>query len=438
MKKTCSSLLCAALLLSLPAAVLAVDVAVDSTTITRFEKRDIPGEKNDTLIPLTQFLGLDVNNLADGNLSLHLYGWGRVDLADKSYNNDKADGSLTYGYLRYRFKQANTDIRAGRFFVREGIVAEQVDGASVHGELPLGFGISAFGGATVHTKHLYGENSDGKGDTVFGGRVNYRYKGLLELGVSGVYEGEAPRMTNYTNANHRLMGMDLWLSPVRMVEVMGHTSYNTETRTTAEHSYLLNIKPIKHLVISAEFNEQREKSYLYAWTMFSGAALNPKEKSRSTGGSISYNFNKTIELAADYKHYTRDLGNADRYGADVRLNFLNNTVRSGFGYHYLRAGSGFAIGTNPSASFHELCAYALHDTKTYFAALDAIDYIFKDKVYSEKSAWEASISLGYHITPALAVSGDFSYGRNPEFIEDARGLIRLTYNMTYDGKGGKK
>ncbi len=438
MKKTCSSLLCTALLLSLPATVLAVDVAVDSTTITRFEKRDIQGEKNDTLIPLTQFLGLDVNNLADGNLSLHLYGWGRVDLADKSYNNDKADGSLTYGYLRYRFKQANTDIRAGRFFVREGIVAEQVDGASVHGELPLGFGISAFGGATVHTKHLYGENSDGKGDTVFGGRVNYRYKGLLELGVSGVYEGEAPKMTNYINGDHRLLGMDLWLSPVRMVEVMGHTSYNTETRTTAEHSYLLNIKPIKHLVISAEFNEQREKSYLYAWTMFSGAALNPKEKSRSTGGSISYNFNKTIELAADYKHYTRDLGNADRYGADVRLNFLNNSVRGGFGYHYLRAGSGFAIGTNPSASYHELRAYALHDTKTYFAALDAIDYIFKDKVYSEKSAWEASISLGYHITPALAVSGDFSYGRNPEFIEDARGLIRLTYNMTYDGKGGKK
>jgi len=438
MKKTLCSLLPALSLLVFSSAVSAADVSLDANTIFRIEQRDIGGSNKQDIMPATQFLGLDVDRLADGNLSLHFYGWGRVDLADKSYNNDKADGSLTYGYLQYRFKQANTDIRAGRFFVREGIVAEQVDGASVHGELPLGFGISAFGGATVHTKHLYGENSDGKGDTVFGGRVNYRYKGLLELGVSGVYEGEAPRMTNYTNANHRLMGMDLWLSPVRMVEVMGHSSYNTETRTTAEHSYLLNIKPIKNLVISAEFNEQREKSYLYAWTMFSGAALNPREKSRSTGGSISYNFNKNVELAADYKHYTRDLGNADRYGADVRLNLLNNSVRGGLGYHYLRAGSGFAIGTNPSASYHELRAYALHDTKTYFAALDVIDYIFKDKIYSESSAWEASISLGYHITPALAVSGDFSYGRNPQFIEDGRGLIRLTYNMTNDGKGGKK
>jgi hypothetical protein len=145
-----------------------------------------------------------------------------------------------------------------------------------------------------------------------------------------------------------------------------------------------------------------------------------------------------VELAADYKHYTRELGNADRYGANVRVSFLNNSVRTGIGYHYLRAGSGFAIGTNPSASYHELHAFALHDSKTYFAALDGVDYIFKDKVYNEKSAWEGTASLGYHITPALALSGDASYGRNPQFTEEFKGLVRLTYNMTFDSKGGKK
>ncbi len=436
MKMTLCGLLTVALLLPVPLVVQA-ETSVNSATIFRFEKRDL-GTTEKNIFPATQFLGLDMDQLADGNLSLHLYGWGRADLADKSYNNDKLDGSLTYGYLRYRFKQANSDVRAGRFFVREGIVNEQVDGVSAHSDLPLGFGFSAFGGATVHTKHLYGENDDGKGDAVFGGRANYRYKGMLELGLSGVYEGKAPKLTNYANGNHRMLGVDLWLSPVRMVEVMGHSSYNPETRTTAEHSYLLNIKPIKQLMISAEFNEQRLKNYLYAWTMFSGSALDPRDKSRSAGGAVSYNFNKNLELAADYKHYTRDLGNADRYGADVRLNLLDNSVRGGLGYQYLRAGSGFAFGSNPSASYHELRAYALHDTKTYFAALDAIDYIFKDKIYNEKSAWEVIFSLGYHITPALALSGDFSYGRNPQFIEDARGLVRLTYDMTYVGKGGKK
>lgn len=437
MKMILCRLFTVALLLPFPF-VAQAETSVDSTTILRIEQRDVGGSTKQDILPATQFLGLDVDSLADGNLSLHFYGWGRYDLLDKSFNNERADGSLTYGYLQYRFKQANAEVRAGRFFIREGIVNEQVDGISLRSDLPLGFGLSAFGGATVHTGKLFGETSDGKGDALYGGRANYRYKGMLELGVSGVYESKAPTLTSHTNGDHRLLGMDLWLSPVKIVEFMGHTSYNPETRTAAEHTYLLNIKPIKRLLLSAEFNEQREKSYFYAWSMFSGAALDSRKKSRSTGGSISYELTPAVELTADYKHYTRDLGNADRFGADARFKFLNNSVRSGIGYHYLRAGSGFAISPNPGASYHELRAYAMHDTKTYFAALDAIDYIFNDKIFNENSAWEAIASLGYHITPALALSGDLSHGRNPQFIEETRGLVRLTYNMTYSGKGGRK
>lgn len=438
MKKNCLALLCSASLLALPAVALAADITLDTSTIFRFEHRDITGTKKETLMPATQFIGLDADKMADGNLSLHFYGWGRADLADRSYNSDKSSGSLNYGYLRYKFSEANADIRAGRFLVREGIVNEHVDGVSARSDLPLGLGLSAFGGATVHSRHLYGEKSDGKGDTIFGGRASYRYKGLLELGASGLYEGKAPTLVNFTNGNHRLLGGDVWFSPHKTLEIMGHTSYNTETKGVAEHTYLLNLKPVQHLVLSGEFNEHRERSYFYAWSMFSGAALNPAEKSRSVGGSASYEITANLELAVDYKHYTREFGNADRYGADARVNFMANSVRGGVAYHYLRAGDGFAIASNPSASFHELRGYAMHDTKGYFAAFDALGFFFKDRIYNVKSAWEATASVGYHITPALALSGDISYGRNPQFTEETKGLVRLTYNMTFDGKGGKK
>jgi hypothetical protein len=322
--------------------------------------------------------------------------------------------------------------------VHEGIANEQVDGIGARTDLPLGFGVSAFGGAAVHTRHLLGENSDGKGDTLFGGRANYRYKGMLELGVSGVYESKAPTLTSFTNGNHRLIGGDVWLKPHRMVEVMGHTSYNPETKGISEHTYLLNLKPLGGLVLSGEFNEQRDRSYFYAWTMFSGSALNPADKSRSVGASASYGISRAVEVAVDYKHYTRELGNADRYGVETRLNFQNNSLRGGAGYHYLRAGNGFAITGTPSASYHELRAYVMKDLKACFGALDAIGYLFKEKVYNERSAWETTASLGYRITPPLALSGDISYGRNPQFTEEVRGLIRLTYNMTYTGKGASK
>jgi hypothetical protein len=404
----------------------------------RIEQRDISGLQKQDILPATQFLGVDVDKLADGNLSLHFYGWGRVDLANKSYNDSTTGGGLTYGYLQYRFTQANADLRAGRFFVREGIVNEQMDGINARTNLPLGFGLSAFGGATVHTRHLFGETSDGKGDALFGGRVNYRYKGMLELGLSGIYESKAPAMVNFINGDHRLVGGDIWLNPHRMVEFAGHTSYNPETGGVAEHSYLLALKPDRKLAISADFNEQRDRNHFFAWTMFSGAALNPDDKSRSTGGRVSYDLNGNTELSADYKHYTRETGNADRFGVDARFTLLDYFLRSGIGYHYLRADDGFAISGNPSASYHELRGYALHDTRSYFAAVDVISYIFSEKIFNEQSAWEAMASLGYHLAPSLALSGDISYGRNPEFTEETRGLVRLTYSMAYGGKGEKK
>ncbi len=438
MKIPIARLLPACFFLTLPVTAFSAEISVDSTSLIRFEQRDVTGSSKQNLVPATQFLGLDADKLVDGNLSLHFYGWGRYDLADKSFNNDVSDGNLTYGYLQYRFNFANADIRAGRFFVHEGIVNEQVDGVSLRGDLPFGFGVSAFGGATVHTSKLPGENSDGKGDGLFGGRAGYRYKRMFELGLSGVYEGTAPTLANFTNGTHRLLGGDIWLSPYKMVEFMGHTSYNPVTKGVAEHSYLLNLKPLPGLTLSGEFNEQRFGNYFNSAAFFTKMPVfNPADQSRSTGAVASYVIAKTAEVSADYKHYSRDTGAADRFGADLKLTLLNNMLRSGLGYHYLRADQGFAILGTSSASYHELRLYALYDTKTYVASFDVIDYIFKSKINNEKSAWEASASLGYHIMPDLTASADASYGRNPDYKDDLKGLLRLTYNPTFKSKGEK-
>jgi opacity protein-like surface antigen len=438
MKKACCTLLCALSLAAVSSSVLAADVTVDSTTMLGIAQRDVSGASKENLLPATQFLGIDVEKMGDGNLSAHLYGWGRLDLDDKSFNDNRADGSLTYGYLQYRFNQAGANIRAGRLFVHEGIANEHIDGISARTDLPMGFGLSAFGGAPVHTDHIFGEDSDGKGDFLFGGRASYRYKGLLEVGLSGVSESDAPTLASRPAGNYRRIGADIWVTPYKAFDIIGHSSYNPETEKMAEHSYLINVKPIPKLVLTGEFNQQRDQSYLYAWTMFSAAALNPNDKSSSVGLRASYEINKSLEVSGDYKHYTREFGSADRFGGEARVNYRDNSTRGGVGYHYLDAGQGFAIGTTPSASYHELRCYIMRDTKSYFAAIDVLGDFFKDKIYNKSSAWEANTSLGYHITPAMALSGDLSYGRNPQFTEEVKGLLRLTYNMTYNGIGGKK
>jgi len=326
----------------------------------------------------------------------------------------------------------------GRFFVHEGIANEQVDGIGARTDLPMGFGLSAFGGATVHSANLQDEKNDGKGDFLYGGRANYRYKGLLEVGLSGVSESAAPTLVSHPAGEYRRVGADIWIAPVKNIDIIGHSSYDPETKKFAEHSYLLNYKPIQKLVLAAEYNLYNERSFLFPRTTFSSTALNPNDQSSSIGLSTSYEISNNLELAADYKRYTREFGSADRFGGDARVKYKDNSIRGGIGYHYLNAGEGFAITPYTSASYHELRCYAMRDSKSYFGAIDLLGNFFKEKIYGESSAWEAITSVGYHFTPALALSGDLSYGRNPQFTEEAKALLRLTYNMTYTGIGGKK
>lgn len=449
MKKNVCRLLSFCCLLGISATTATADTTIESTTMFRFFQDSRYGYPEKNYAPATQFLNISADKLADGNLSLHMGGWGRIDLADKSFSKDQADGSLTYGYLQYRFTQANAQVRAGRLFVNEGIINEQLDGASARTDLPLGFGLSLFGGATVHNTDLAHEKTDGKGNAVYGGRFNYRYSNKLELGVSGVYETSAPTLTSIGNrtlaasgkfGSRRLIGGDIWLSPISMVELMGHTSYNTETETVAEHSYQLNVKPIKDLVLTGEFSEYRDRSYFLSSVMFSRMYSGLNDRSRIMGAMAFYSLSSQLDLSADYRHYTREIGSADRMGGDLRYRFSDNTIRTGAAYHYLSAGSGFAIipTSNASASFHELRAYIMRDSKKYIASADAIAYIYDKKISGKQSAWETMASVGYKFTPSLTLSGDLSYGQSPEYNDDLKGLLRLTYNMTYSSKGGSK
>ena len=75
------------------------DWSVYSTTLLGIEQRAVPGFADQTFAPAIQFFGADLNKLGDSNISMHMYGWGRVDLADKSTNEGRTDGDLTYAYM---------------------------------------------------------------------------------------------------------------------------------------------------------------------------------------------------------------------------------------------------------------------------------------------------------------------------------------------------
>src|SRR5919198_1636755 len=67
-----------------------LDLSVNSDTIFRYYERDDKAGKVHHVVPAYEFLRLDYGNFRTPGLSLHAYGWGRVNLKDKYFNNDTA------------------------------------------------------------------------------------------------------------------------------------------------------------------------------------------------------------------------------------------------------------------------------------------------------------------------------------------------------------
>jgi hypothetical protein len=412
----------------LPSVAGAVDVGVDATTLFRFEQQSVPLFAKQTIAPATQFIGVDMDKLGDGNLSFHLYGWGRADLADKSTNEGKTDGDLAYAYMKYRFPSANGLIRAGRFFVTEGVAIEQIDGVSARADICKNFGLSFFGGAPVKLDW----NKKSKGEYIYGGRANLRLGGMLDLGVSALQEGHVVvNQLTGEKRNRDMLGGDVWFSPIRMLELTGHTFYNATTRGIAENSYLLTLKPVKTFTLTGEYNQNRFKDYFAFSSVPQIFNPNTGDKLESFGGSAAWKIIKPLEVIGDYRHYRRDsIGESDRYGAEARLSLMDNQVRSGVGFHRSR-------GAGDINSYDEARAYAMYRGQKYQGSLDGIVHVFDAAVNGKHNAFGLTASAGYRILPELVVSGDVGYGENPRQTSDFRGLIRVTYNFNSTSKGAK-
>jgi hypothetical protein len=395
------------------AAALAAETGISSTTMLGFNERSVPGFQDEFRAPLNQFLTINAAD-SDEKLSLNLYGWGRLQLQDPGSGGD---GDLTTGFLNYRFPKSNAFLRAGRFYEFQITGIEQVDGVSARTDLGKYFGISVFGGAPVRTEF------DTKGDFIYGGKITMKVPRYLEVGVSALREEGAVTFTRDSIKDAReLVGGNIFLSPHQIIDFHANASYNLATEGVQEQRYLINLRPMDMVQVSADYRDYRYEDYFASTNMPWLFSPDPDGKLRSVGGNINLRPLKPFELTLLYRHYRKaepEVAQFDRYGVQTRYFAKPFTT----GFHYYRVD-----GDDKELRYHEVYAFGETRVGKTTANLNVSTHVYDEKIYNESLDLRIGASLGYEVTKELKLTGGLSYGRNPHVNDDVTGTIWLTYN----------
>jgi hypothetical protein len=396
-------------LLAFSQAAYATTFSGDSTTILRM--RQTTEDRN--LFPLYEYLHLSAGDSGkEGTVSVHLGGWGRVDLWDKS-TQDHADGDLQYGFLSYRGNKNNLQLNVGRQFVTEGVASEKLDGIYLRSDLMAGFTAAAFVGNPVVTE----PNFDG-GDLVFGGRVAYGMWKYYSLGVSF--------LKNNSGGDHlrEEEGVDLWLHPMRQIDVVGRSSYNSITDGWMEHAYTATFTPMDALNVSATLQQVNYRDYFHHVTTsalsLTNGILDPNEEVLSLGGSVGYTGIKGLSLAADYKHYDYDIaGHAEYYGA--KASYTTPTLFSaGLSVHRMD-------GRSSLLEYNQYRVYLSQKMGPADVTLDFYDVDFDSSINGRKNTYSVAAAAGYDFPQGVRVAADIDFLRSTDMDHELRGLIKVVY-----------
>ncbi|MBJ6752618.1 hypothetical protein [Geomonas anaerohicana] len=421
--RVASVVLAAASTVMLAQPVMAADYTITGSSNTYLRMTRTINKED--LYPLYEYLRFSVTAAEkDGSAtSLHLGAWGRVDLVDKS-SDHYTDGDLQYGYLSYQAAKNNLVINAGRQFITEGVAADRVDGLYVRSDFAAGITAAAFAGSPVVTTPNYKG-----GDFIYGARVAQGKPGLYSVGVSAL------RNESDNARDREEEGLDLWIHPVKQVDLTGRSSYNSITDGWMEHAYTLSVAPIDAVTVSADFSRINYQDYFYNVTTNAfalagnGGLLDPREKVTAAGVSAAWTPVKNLTVAAEYKNYGYEiLGSADYVGGKVAYTTADALSLGASGHRM--------DGSTDRTRYYDYRLYALKKTGHTELGVDFYNVIFDRPIDGVKSSYALTGIAGYEFTEKLNVGGEIEYSQSPDFNREWRALVKVAY--AFETKGGEK
>jgi len=325
-----TTVVCVALVLTGHAA-NGAEVDLRTSTYLHFYQVDQLLGPDTSHAPLYQYLSLDVREANSPDLSFHLYGWGRLDLQEET-DPDMSQGHLSSAHARYRHREGQGQVRAGRIFITEGTAMEALDGVYLK-ESFNGFGVALFGGVP---------NGDDdaeidRGDTLAGTRVWIAVPGRIETGLNYLYEDG-----DFEGDKRQEAGLDLWLQPTGGTFVTGKLLYNLSTSDLASGDLTMFFQPGDNVDLSLAGASYKYHDLFQSVVnpAFSDSALDPDDEVTTISGSVEWRSSKLLTLLGSAKminHKLDDPGGVIRteagfdlaLGGDVSIAGLRLANQSG-------------------------------------------------------------------------------------------------------------
>ncbi|MCE1228325.1 MAG: hypothetical protein LWX11_02370, partial [Firmicutes bacterium] len=199
-------------------------------------------------------------------------------------------------------------------------------------------------------------------------------------------------------------------------------------------------------VITGNYAQRNFNAYYAGTNLPTLFKQQERGKFRAYGGSVMLGNPSEFLATADFRSTNRgELGEANRFGGDVRWAGMDAKLQMGAAMHRVKAFNVLRVDRmtpSYSLSHWESRAWAMYETGRYSFSLDGIHQNFDDRqnpnLNGEKVAFECVGSAGVRFTPAVKVSADLSYGTNALFKKEVRGLLRAEYRFTLGRKGGSR
>jgi len=358
-----------------------------------------------------------------GEFQAVLSAWGALDAGPiRFWQNgapagSRATGDVDVGYLRGDLLGRHLTFRLGRQMIVEGSARMiHLDGAQLVLRLPLGFGLSAYGGSPVaprfDARGTAFATGSSNADLAYGGRVSWSRGSLVTIGAS-VSMAKAGSQVSREEA-----GADLKLAPLHGLEILGSGFYSLYDGRLAQATGAVQYQVVRSLALLADVQRVEPDLLLPRNSIL---AVFIADNRTDAGGGVHWTPLRTLTVDADY-HF---LGATDGNGNRVRAKgVFTGLARASLGadLQLLKIpDNGYVLGR----------LFGSREWGRISGTLDLWLYRYDKKVNDQDQSLGATLTGGYQLAPAWKVLLAATAGSDPFYKSRVDVMAKLAWTQLF-------